>query len=202
VRKRLRVFPDGRLGSVNEVLEVEQRPAFLKAFTEFDAKKTFRMITFNRSGERVAWLLVFALGILDAVLLSRLGSISLTALIFTILFLLAALASSFSNWLERNTIIRVSDSGLVHQTPIRRVDMTWREIDSLRLTRRGAGWYVMVVGDRKVFTFQTPTTMKGPIGREVRTGIESGEQLAAMITRQADLVKLELESDVWVCQRE
>ncbi len=181
---------------------MEQRPAFLKAFTEFDAKKTFRMITLNRSGERVAWLLVFVLGILDAVLLSRLGSISLIALIFTILFLIAALSSSFSNWLDRNTIITISGSDLVHQTPIRRVEMTWREIDSLRLTRRGAGWYVMVVGDQRVFTFQTPTTMKGPIGREAKTGIESGEKLAAMITRQADLVKLELEGDVWMCRRE
>jgi hypothetical protein len=99
-------------------------------------------------------------------------------------------------------MITVSDSGLVHQTPIRRVEMTWREIDSLRLTRRGAGWYVMVVGDQRVFTFQTPTTMKGPIGREAKTGIESGEKLAAMITRQADLVKLELEGDVWMCRRE
>ncbi|MEE8122425.1 MAG: hypothetical protein V3T55_12915, partial [Anaerolineales bacterium] len=91
---------------------------------------------------------------------------------------------------------------LIHQTPIREVEMMWREIDSLRLTRRGAGWYVIVVGDQKVFTFQTPTTIKGPFGREVRTGTESGEQLAATIARQANLVELELEGDVWVCRRE
>ncbi len=181
---------------------MKQRPDFLKAFAEFDAKKTYRLITLNRSGERVAWLLVLTLGILDAVLLSRLGSISLTAIIVTILFLLAALASSFSNWLERNTKISLSESDLIHQTPIREVEMMWREIDSLRLTRRGAGWYVIVVGDQKVFTFQTPTTIKGPFGREVRTGTESGEQLAATIARQANLVELELEGDVWVCRRE
>ncbi|TEU01058.1 MAG: hypothetical protein E3J30_01400 [Anaerolineales bacterium] len=181
---------------------MKQYPAFLKAFTEVDAKKTYRLITLNRSGERVAWLLVLTLVILDAALLSRLGSISLTALIFTILFLLAALASSFSNWLDRNTKITVSESDLVHQTPIRRVAMMWRDVDSLRLTRRGAGWYVMVVGDQRVFTFQTPTSIKGPIGREARTGIENGEQLAAIIARQADLVELELEGDVWVCRRE
>ncbi len=181
---------------------MKQRPDFLKAFVEFEAKKTYRLITLNRSGERVAWLLVLTLGILDAVLLSRLGSISKTALIFTILFLLAALASSFSNWLERNTKISVSASDLVHQTPIRAVVMLWREIGSLRLTRRGAGWYVIVVGDQRVFTFQTPTTIKGPFGRDARTGTESGEQLAAMIARQANLVELELEGDVWVCRRE
>ncbi|MEE8121990.1 MAG: hypothetical protein V3T55_10695, partial [Anaerolineales bacterium] len=96
---------------------MKQRPDFLKAFAEFDAKKTYRLITLNRSGERVAWLLVLTLGILDAVLLSRLGSISLTAIIVTILFLLAALASSFSNWLERNTKISLSESDLIHQTP-------------------------------------------------------------------------------------
>ena len=181
---------------------MNQRPDFLKAFAGFEEKKTYRLITLNRSGERVAWLLVLTLGILDAVLFSRLGSISLTALIFTILFLLAALASSFSNWLERKTKIIVSESDLVHQTPIREVVMMWREIDSLRLTRRGAGWYGIVIGDQRVITFQTPTTIKGPFGREVRTGVESGEQLAAMIARQANLVELELEGDVWVCQRE
>jgi hypothetical protein len=181
---------------------VEQRPVFLKGFTEFDAKDTFCMITLNRSGEQVAWLLVFALGVLCAVLLSRLGSISLIALIFTFLFLIAALAISFSNWLERNTKITVSANGLVHQTPIRRVEMTWWEVGSLRLTRRGAGWYVMVVGDQRFFTFQTPTTIQGPLGREVRTGIESGEQLAAMIARQADLLEPNLEGDVWVCRRD
>ncbi len=181
---------------------MKQHPSFLKGFTEFDARKTYCLITLNRSGERVAWLLVLTLGILDAVLLSRLGSLSLTALIFTILFLLAALATSFSNWLERNTKLSVSESGLVHQTPIHKVAMMWREIDSLRLTRRGAGWYVLVVGDQKVFTFQTPTTIKGPFGREARTGIENGEQLAAMIARQAHLVELNVEGDAWICRRE
>ncbi len=181
---------------------MKQRPDFIKAFDNFNIKKTYRLITLNRSGERIAWLLVFTLGVLDAALLSRLGSISLTALIFTILFLIAALASSFSNWLERNTKITVSESDLVHKTPIRRVAMMWREVDSLRLTRRGAGWYVMVVGDQRVFTFQTPTSIKGPMRREARTGIENGEQLAAMITKQADLVELELEGDVWVYRRE
>jgi len=181
---------------------MKQHPAFLKAVTEFDAKKTYRIITLNRSGERVAWLLVLTLGILDAVLLSRVGNISLVALIFTILFLLAALASSFSNWLERNTVITVSESGLVYQTPLRRLEMMWGEIDSLRLTRRGAGWYVMVVGDQGVFTFQTPTSIKGSFGREVKTGIEDGEQLAARITGQADLLEPELEGDVWICRRE
>ena len=181
---------------------MKQHPAFLKAFTEFEEKRTYRLITLNRSGEWIAWLLVLTLGVLDLVLLSRLGSISLTALIFTILFLLAALASSFSNWLDRNTKISVSESDLVHQTPIREVVMMWREIDSLRLTKRGAGWYVIVVGDQRVFTFQTPTTIKGPFGREARTGVESGEQLAAMIARQANLIELELEGDVWVCRRE
>ncbi len=181
---------------------MKQHPAFLKAFTEFDAKKTYRLITGNRSGERVAWLLALTLGVLDAVLFLRLGTLSLTALIFPILFLLAALASSFSNWLERNTKITVSESGLVYQTPLRRLEMMWGEIDSLRLTRRGAGWYVMVVGDQGVFTFQTPTSIKGSFGREAKTGIESGEQLAAMIARQADLLEPELEGDVWVCRRE
>jgi len=181
---------------------VKQKPAFLKAFTEFDERKPYRLITLNRSGERVAWLLVLILGILDAVLLSRVGNISLVALIFTILFLLAALASSFSNWLERNTVITVSESGLVYHTPLRRLEMMWGEIDSLRLTRRGAGWYVMVVGDQDVFTFQTPTSIKGSFGREAKTGIESGEQLAAMIAGQADLLEPELEGDVWVCRRE
>ena len=121
--------------------------------------------------------------------------------LLTIPILLAALASSFSNWLERNTKITVSESGLVYQTPLRRLDMMWGEIDSLRLTRRGAGWYVMVVGDQGVFTFQTPTSIKGSFGREAKTGIESGEQLAAMIARQADLLEPELEGDVWVCRR-
>jgi len=180
---------------------VKQKPAFLKAFTEFDERKPYRLITLNRSGERVAWLLVLILGILDAVLLSRVGNISLVALIFTILFLLAALASSFSNWLERNTVITVSESGLVYHTPLRRLEMMWGDIDSLRLTRRGAGWYAMVVGDQGVFTFQTPTSIKGSFGQEVKTGVESGEQLAAMIARQADLLEPELEGDVWVCQR-
>lgn len=180
---------------------MKQHPAFLKAFTEFEAKKTYRLITLNRSGERVAWLLVLILGILDAVLLSRVGTISFVALLFTTLFLLAALASSFSNWLERNTKITVSESGLVYQTPLRRLEMMWGEIDSLRLTRRGAGWYVMVIGDQGVFTFQTPTSIKGSFGREAKTGIESGEQLAAMIAGQADLLEPELEGDVWVCRR-
>jgi len=180
---------------------VNQHPAFLKAFTEFDEKKTYRLITLNRSGEWIAWLLVLILGILDAVLLSRVGTISLVALIFTTLFLLAALASSFSNWLERNTNITVSESGLVYKTPLRSLEMMWGEIDSLRLTRRGAGWYVMVVGDQGVFTFQTPTSIKGSFGREAKTGLESGEQLAAMIAVQADLLEPELEGDVWVCRR-
>ena len=180
---------------------MKERPDFLKAFSDFNPKKSYRLITLNRSGERIAWLLVLTLGILDAVLLARLGTISLVALIFTTLVLLAALASSFSNWMERNTKITVSESGLVYQTPLRRLEMMWGEIDSLRLTRRGAGWYVMVVGDQSVFTFQTPTSIRGPFGREEKTGIESGDQLAAMITGQADLLEPELEGDVWVCRR-
>ncbi|HUS83823.1 MAG TPA: hypothetical protein VMX56_01660 [Anaerolineales bacterium] len=181
---------------------MKNSPDFLKTVADFNTHKTYRLITLNRSGEWIAWLLVLALGILDAVLLSRLGSISLAAFIFSILFLLAASAISFSNWLDRNTKITVSESGLVYQTPMRRVAMTWQDVGSLMLTRRGAGWYVMVAGDHNVFTFQTPTSIKGPIGREARTGIDSGEQLAAVIARQADLVEIELEGDIWLCRRE
>ena len=137
----------------------------------------------------------------DAVLFSRLGSVTLPALIFTGLFLLAASAISFSNWLERNTVISTSDGGLSFQTPMRTVEMAWDDVDSLRLTRRGAGWYVMVASVESAFTFQTPLRLKGPFGQEAKTGIESGEQLAAVITRKADLLELEMEDDVWVCRR-
>jgi len=67
---------------------VKERPDFLKAFSDFNTKKSYRLITLNRSGERIAWLLVLTLGILDAVLLARLDTISLVALIFTTIFLL------------------------------------------------------------------------------------------------------------------
>jgi len=180
---------------------LKQSPDFLKAFADFDTKKTFCLITLNRSGEWIAWVLVLSLGIMDAVLFSRLASIPLVAFIFTTLFLLAASAISFSNWLERNTKITTSDSGLVYKMPLRRVAMTWLDVDSLMLTRRGTGWYVMVAGGTGVFTFQTPTSIKGPMGREARTGIEGGEQLAAMIATQAELVELDLEGDVWACRR-
>jgi len=200
------VPPEG-CRKANEDLLIEenklnQRPDFLKAFADFNTKKTYHSITLNRSGEWIAWTLVLTLGIMDAALFSLSASIPLMAFIFSAIFLLAASAISFSNLLERNTEIITSDSGLVYRTPIRRVAMTWRDVDSLMLTRRGAGWYVMVAGGKSAFTFQTPTSIKGPLGRQARTGIESGEQLAAIIARQADLFELELEGDVWACRRE
>ena len=144
---------------------------------------------------------MLVLVVTDTVLYSRLESVTLPALIFTVLFLLAASAISFSNWLERNTVITTSENHLVFQTPMRTVKMAWGDVESLMLTRRGASWYVMVASAESAFTFQTPLRLKGPFGQEVKTGIEHGERLAAVIARKADLLALEPEGDVWVYRR-
>jgi hypothetical protein len=121
--------------------------------------------------------------------------------LFAILTLAAALMS-FSNWLERNTFIRVDSGAVTYNSPIRNVRLGWTSVARLAAARSRPSWKVLVSGGGGSFHYRTEGVVGGGTRSPLRIGVREGTRLTALIRSQAGLGSPELEQEIWVCRRE
>jgi hypothetical protein len=146
-------------------------------------------------GERVAWTLAIVTGLTWLVLRWRLPQVPLAALILFLFLLLAALSISFSNWIDRNTVLRLSDEGIAFRNGLRDVTLTWDQIREVRSLPDRWGRRVQVIGERQdtqanrrtSFEFRTlgEVTYQGEV--KGRMGFTQGEEILETILSSCGL---------------
>jgi hypothetical protein len=108
---------------------------------------------------------------------------------------------SFGNWLEMRTSISVSSSGIHYQSPIRRVHLTWENVDCLGALKSRLGWRVLVEGEGGRFNFRTGGRIAIGSLEAPLTGYPDGERLASIIRGMAGLAAPTLEEGIWLSGR-
>jgi hypothetical protein len=144
----------------------------------------YRPLLLSRRGEYIAWgaALLVAAAWFFLTLLGR--SVFLAMPILEILLLFSAASMSLGNWMDRRTVLRLSDQGLSFQNGLRDIRLKWDEICKIYVIPTQWGKKAEVIGEREHFQFRTLGEVKVQGEVKGRMGFEKGDEaLDYMISR-------------------
>lgn len=139
----------------------------------------FRPKNLPRRGEMIAWSMTLLLAAFWAWLSWRGFRVLPVVPGSTWLLGVVAVLISFSNWVERSTRLVLDEEGIFFSNGLRRVRLTWDEIEKIRLHRAtlGNGQTVEVLGQRGHFHFDTLGTAAAAGRPAVEIGFVEGEEI-------------------------
>jgi hypothetical protein len=157
--------------------------------------KEYRPELTPRRGEAIAWIGTFMVGGAWALVIFSGNRVTFWLPLLTVPLTLVAVGISLGNWMDRHTIIRVSNLGINFRNGLRNVQLGWNEIQEVRVLPARWGNKVQVFGEGSYFGFHTLGEVSAHGKSLGRTGFEEGDQILKMILKQADL-KLVQQVDV------
>lgn len=147
----------------------------------------FRPVLTSRVGEGLAWLAALSLGAAAIALRTRGGILPGALPILAITIGLMAASISLSNWMDRQTVLRIDDRGIFFTNGLRRVSLAWNEIDQTSIFSGALGKKVQVVGGVEHFEFRYLSEVE-VLGRtQGRLGFPDGVSILAAILRESGL---------------
>ncbi|MCX8061588.1 MAG: PH domain-containing protein [Anaerolineales bacterium] len=150
-------------------------------------EKVFTPELAPRTGERNAWILAFLMVILWLVFRLTPWELPVTVEVLVIFTLGAALLISFSNWVERKTILAIHSGGVRFENGIRKVHLGWKEIEEVRVRPAVWGKRVQVRGKGTRFDFFTLGEVKYKGAVQAKTGFAQGEEIVRQIVLNSGL---------------
>jgi hypothetical protein len=162
----------------------------------------FRPEIFSRRGEVTAWGLAI-LALVSWFTLRVRGTPAPVLFVILALFLLvAALTVSLSNWSDRHTLLRLEANGVRFENGLRRVFLTWDEIQKVQTFTSNLGDRVRVSGFKTFFSFRMlgEVSMRGQV--RGRMGFADGERILRHILRAAGLKRIEQPGEGYYYARE
>jgi len=162
----------------------------------------FRPERFSRRGEITAWGLAI-LSLLGWIGFSMRGiPIPLFFSALTIFIVIAALATSLSNWSDSHTLLRLEDTGVDFENGLRRVYLTWGEIQKVQIFASHMGDQVRVSGAQTFFIFRLlgEVSLRGQV--RGRVGFGEGERILNYILQETNLKRVELPDNQYYYVRE
>jgi hypothetical protein len=155
-----------------------------------DAKQDsveYRPELIPRRGEAIAWLGTLIVAVAIAILVITGNRVSFWLLILGVPLALVSIGISLGNWMDRHTVMQLSEQGVHYRNGLRRVEFGWNEIQELRVLPAQWGKKVQVFGENAYFGFHTLGEVSAH-GRSLgRTGFKEGEQIMRTILDKADL---------------
>lgn len=174
-------------------------PEFLSDEPPIDPTKVFKPEQ-GRRGEWVAWASALALALVMALQSQLAGEIGTVVLVLFIIVLLAAALITYANWMERNTSITVTSVSVNYDSPLRKTELRWTQIDEIWLAPARSAWRISIAGETGHFNFQTLLVLES-VGGSARMGIAGGKQLAAHIIRESGILHPDHQGEIWIWKR-
>ncbi len=156
------------------------------ALAESD-EKIFTPELAPRSGERNAWILAFLMFVLWFVFRLTAWKLPFTVELLVIFSLGAALLISFGNWVERKTLLALSEEGIRFENGLGKSALSWEEIEEVRLRPAVWGKRVQVRGKGLRFDFHTLGEVKYRGAVQAKTGFAQGEEIVRQIVLHSGL---------------
>jgi hypothetical protein len=150
----------------------------------------FRPELMSRRGEWTAWALALAAGI-GMWFLNRSGYIPAWAWIFWVFLLFSGVSISLGNWLDRNTVIRLDVDGIRFENGLRRVRLSWFEVQKVAVLPARWGKSVQVIGNESHFGFKTLGEVQFQGEVRGRTGFPEGQSILDTILDETGLELVE-----------
>lgn len=157
---------------------------------QFEAQTTFHPELLSRRGEFIAWgtsLIVF----LGWLIISFKGcQVPFAVPFLGIILVLAALAVSLGNWMDRKTKLRVDTDGVNYENGLRYAALKWNEINEIRVFPSKWGKKILVLGATAHFNFRTLGEVKVQDEVKGRMGFAEGDKILSMMLEQANLKEI------------
>ncbi len=154
-----------------------------------------------RSGERNAWILAFLMVVLWLVFRLTSWNLPVTVEILVIFTLGAALLISFGNWVERKTILTLTNDGVRFENGLRNIRLGWEEIEEVRVRPAVWGKRVQVRSKQTRFDFHTLGEVKYKGSVQAKTGFAQGDEIVRQIVLNSGLRIADQLGDEMVYQR-
>jgi len=157
---------------------------------QLDAQTVFCPELLSRRGEFFAWgtsIIVF-LGWLILSLNGR--QVPFAVPFLGIILVLAALAISLGNWMDRKTELRLDAGGVTYKNGLRYAALKWNEINEIKVFPSKWGKKVHVLGAAAHFNFRTLGEVKVQDEVKGRMGFAEGDKILSIILKQANLKEI------------
>ena len=141
----------------------------------------YRSELIPRRGEWIAWsFALLAIFYWAGMRLTEQATFGLFPVLVIALFV-SALLISLNNWVDRRTLIKITEEAITFENGLRRVRLSWNEIKEVRIFPSRWGKKVQVFSDKAYFSFRTlgEVTMNGEV--KGRMGFERGEEIIRQI---------------------
>lgn len=148
--------------------------------------RTFTPELQPRQGEANAWLFALA-ATAGLLLIQRWAIVPSWVWLFIGFLYFSALSISLGNWMDRHTRLTLLPEGVAYENGLRRVRISWGEIQQVRVSPARWGRKVEVIGNKAHFTFQTGGEVRFRGEVRGRTGFAQGEAILNEILHAAGL---------------
>lgn len=162
--------------------------------------REFRPELLPRRGEWTAWALALVASA-GMWFLNWSGYIPAWAWIFWAFLLFSGFSISFGNWLDKNTFIWLEADGIRFENGLRRVRLSWPEIQKVAVLPARWGKSVQVIGEKSHFEFKTIGEVQFQGEVRGRTGFPDGKAILDAILRETGLVLVEESSNAYYYAR-
>ncbi len=152
--------------------------------------REYRPELIPRRGEWTAWSLALLSGISWLPLRWLSLPVSKAMLFLTIALVFAALGISLSNWVDRQTVIRLNENWIEFHSGLRHVRFLWLEIRQVRVLPSRWGDKVQVIGERAHFSFRTLGEVWFRDELKGRMGFEKGDEILNEMIDSSGLKKI------------
>jgi hypothetical protein len=156
------------------------------------APREYRSELISRRGELIAWISFLLVGFTWITLIISGQRYCLAVPILAIILLLAALSISLGNWMDRHTMLCISEESVSYRNGLRNVEIRWENIKEVQVLPAQWGRKVHVVADQAHFHFQMLGEVKvhGQVRGQV--GFPEGDLILDEIIERSKLHEIQL----------
>ena len=158
--------------------------------SQLEDQSVFHPELLSRRGELIAWgtsTFVF-LGWLILSLNGR--QVPFAVPFLGIILVLAALAISLGNWMDRKTELRLDAGGVIYKNGLRYAALKWDEIFEIKVFPSKWGKKVHVLGATVHFNFRTLGEVKVQDEVKGRMGFAEGDKILSVMLEQTNLKEI------------
>ncbi len=147
----------------------------------------FRPVVMPRQGEVASWG-VWAAITLAWVWLARMGSASLFVPLFWGVLTVIACGTSLGNWMDRRTILRLTEKKVFFANGLRTVSVPWQDIQRIEVLPSRWGEVVHVWGPNVHFRFRVLAEIQA-LGKDfsARVGFPDGQYIVQELCQHGGL---------------
>lgn len=163
--------------------------------------REFRPELMPRRGEINAWLLAVAAAVGLLILNQTFEIVPGWTWVFCGFLAFSALSISFGNWMDRKTHIALEEDGISFENGLRRVRLSWPEVQKVAVLPARWGKAVQVVGEKSHFDFKTLGEVQFQGKVRGQTGFAEGQTILNVILRETGLELIEESNNAYYYAR-